>query len=769
MGLFFRRPLVLFCTFFLITSLFMIRLDFSTKLYIAIAFCVVIAVLSTIRFFLKKIEAVLIAVILCLFTIFLGVVNCAFRIDLNTMNAEEWVGERRIIADVREISYQSENSSVYVVDIEQMSDREAGIKALLVLGFKSDLRVGDRFVSTAEIMKMSDEMMGRSGHERTNDKDILLTAVVYEPLDSEVYRFNRELPLMKKLFCENGFHVVTDEIKNIISVRARNFVGEEYGGVLNGVLLGDTSDVSTEIIRNFRRSGVSHLFAVSGLHISVLLGAAELFLRRILVPKKIRCVTVSVLALVLLVLTGFSMSALRSVLMLWMVYVSFTFSEDTDVPTSLFLSVTIILLIFPYAVYELGMWMSFLATLGLVTVYTLIDSAVPRVKKGVTVIKILMKISRFILMITVMTVLANMFLLPIQWGIFGEISAVSVPTNIILSPINALMLISSVLCLVLGNIPFLGYGLCIFVRGLSAITVNIVDFFSGLNGATISLKYSFVMPIVVVFCLSLIIVLTLKLKRKWLMSLPFVGFAAVFTAGVVIFNFIEPRSVTYYGENTQEIISITDGSELCVIDLSNGAYGRLDGVFEDAEKHGATDVDTIVFTDIGKRHLSTMDKIFRSRIVGRIYIPVFSEKNKLEYAYELCAIAERCGVESFLYQNGDVISVGETNLLMLYGQNEEKFAVSAFVEGEHTLVGYTDAYEGKNGNFLVIDYLLAKCDTVLVGNNGVPEQKRKLNTSSDATVIYSNPKIRERIRNSTNENNVYVSRYDKLKIEFVFK
>lgn len=769
MGLFFRRPLVLFCTFFLVTSLIMIRVDFSVKLYLSLIIGAVIVILSIISFFLKNREAVLLTVILCLVSILFGIANSAFRMDLKEKKAEEWIGKRQIVADIREISYQSENSSVYVVDIERMSDREAGVKALLVLGFKCELSVGDRVVSTAEIMKMSDEAMGRSGYERTNDKDVLLTAVVYEPHDSQVYRFNRSLPLSQKLFCENGFHVVADEIKNALSVRADRLVGNEYGAIMNGLLLGDVSDVSTEVLRDFRRSGVSHLFAVSGLHISVLLGAAELVLRHFLVPKKARCVTVSGLALVLLILTGFSMSAFRSVLMLWMVYVAFAFSEESDAPTSLFLSIAIILLVFPYAVFELGMWMSFLATLGLVTVYVFIDSAIPRVKKGITVLKILMKTSRFILMVTVMTVLANMFLLPIQWGIFGEISAVSVLTNIILSPLNAVMLILSMLCLIFGNVPILGYAFCFCVKGVCAITVDIVRFFSKLNGATVSLKYSFVTPIVVLFCLALITVMTLKFKRKWLVSLPFVGFVAAFTVGIAIFNIVSPRSVTYYGENTQEIISITDRTELCVIDMSNGAYTRLDEVFEDAEKYGATDIDTIVFTDIGKRHISTVEKLFRSRIVGRIYIPAFAEKEMLEYAYELCAVADRCGVESFIYQNGEVISVGGTDILMLYGQTEEIFAVSAFIEGEHNILGYTDVRESENGNFSVINYMLAKCDTVLIGNNGVSEKRRELNTADNATVIYSSQKMSEAVRNTTSKDSVYVNPYDKLKIEFVFE
>ena len=768
MNLFFRRPLALFCAFFLVTSLLMIGVRYELKLVIAIVMCVA-AVIFAALVFIKRDRLILISILFCLISIAIAVANSAFRINAREKSAERWLGERQIVADVTEVYRTTEYSGVYVVDMKQISGNDTSVKTLLILGFECELQVGDRIATTAEIVRMSDEVMGRSGTEINADKDILLTAAVYEPNDTQVFRFNRELPLIEKLLCENGIYVVADSWKSILTGRTQELLGKDCGAVINGFLLGDTSDVSSDVLRDFRRSGVFHLFAVSGLHISILLGALELLLKKLFVPKRLRCVTVTVAAILLLALTGFSMSALRSVFMLWAVYITFAFSEDTDSITSLFLCASIILLIFPYAVFELGMWMSFLATLGLVTLYKLIDRAIPRANSAPRALKPVARIARGALMVAVMTLISNMFLLPVQWAIFGEISAVAIPANIILAPLIFCMLIFSVLCIAFGGIPVLGTLVCVTIRGVCAFALKTVKLLSGINGATVSLKFSFAKPIVIIFFVALLILLTVRLKRKWLLAIPFIGFFVTYLVAWNIFYIITPRSLTYFGDGDKEIISVTDGSDLCIIDMSNGGYGRFDGVLEEAERNGATDVDTVIFTDVSRRHVTMAERLFRDRVVGRIFLPELKDKADIELLLKICALADDCGVESFVYESGDVISVGRTDILMLYSELGGGLSISAFIEGEKDLVGYTDSISATGEHFFVVNSLFEMCDTVLVGNGGECEERAELNISENTTLIYANEEIMSSLPPVDKTAGTYVSKYDKIKIEFTFK
>ena len=769
MGLFRRRPLCFFCMLFLVTSALIMNTSLEAKLLIAMCVGGVSLIFLAVFIFFKKVRIATLTVMLCLFSILLSIFNSAFRINYERQKAEIYVGDQNITASVTDIEYISKNSSAYTVKIEDVSGNETDIKALLVCGFAYDMDIGDMVFADVEIMEMSDKVMGRSGVEITNDKDILLMAVIYEPSDGMIQRFNRELEFWRKPFVKNGISVVVDEMKDFVCDRTYELVGEDAGSIMSGFLIGDTSEVPTNIIRDFRRSGVSHMFAVSGMHISILLGAVDLLLQKMLIHKYIRCAIISVLAFILLIFTGFSMSALRSVLMLWLVYLVFIFSEEADSPTTLFVSITIILLIFPYAVYELGMWMSFLATLGLVTVFPLIDVRIPKRRKGNAFVKFVFYIGRGMLMIAVMTVISNMFLLPIQWAIFGEISAVSIPTNILLSPLNTFLLVTSVICLFFGSIPLIGDAINLSVKCVCWLIVKIVEMFSSLDIATVSLEYEFVMPIVLIFTIGMIAVLTLSFRRKWLVALPFGGFILAFSVSVMIFNILTPRSLTYYGENTKEMISITDGTEVCVVDMSNGAYKMLNSAFDNTAEHGATDVDTLVFTTVSKNHISSMEYFFRSRIIRMIYIPVPDDVSQYKNSILLAELAHKCGVQAYLYENGDIITVGDTSVMVMNTYDQGNESVSVFVDGTETVFGYTDAFFDGSIIDEAVNSLLVECDTVLIGNNGIPDKKFSFDVSESATLIYSSEELAQKGNTDFDRSNTYVNQYDRVVIKFRFK
>ena len=763
MGLFHRRPLCFFCMLFLVTSALvsLAPYEMNIKLITLLSLVVLTVMTALIALLAKKVRIQAVAVTLCLVAVVMGVANSTLRIDYKRQKAEELVGNRKISATVLDTEYVSDSSSAYTVRIEKMSGKKTSIKAVLLFGFECGLDVGDVVSADASVMSMSDKALGRSGADVTRDKDTLLMAVVYDPDDGAVNLFDREMKWYRLPFVKNGFSVMVDMAKDAIKDRAYTLVGEQTGSVLNGYLLGDTSDVPTNVIRDFRRSGVSHLFAVSGLHISVLLGAVEILLRKLLVHKYARCGIISLLAGVLLVLTGFSMSAMRAVLMLWIVYVIFVLSEEADPPTTLFVSISIILLIFPFAVYELGMWMSFLATLGLVTVYPIIDEKIQKKKEGKAVYKFMYSVGRAAILVGIMTVISNMFLLPIQWAIFGELSLVAIPTNILLSPLSTVMLISSVICLILGGIPFVGKIICLTVEGTCKLTLLIVEFFSSLDFATVSLEYAFVAPMVIIFTATMITVIAVKLKRKWLVALPACGFALAFTVGVVLFNVICPTGITYYGKGKNELLSLTDKGSLCVVDMSNGAYDGFVSMIHEAKPKGATDVDILVFTTVTQRHISSMDYYFRSQMVHEIYIPRPGNDTQLESAYALAMLAEECGVRARLYDSGDIVTLGKSELLVKRTQD----STSVFVKGREKLFGYTDAFADAQG----LNTLLSECDTVLIGNNGVPDVAYRYSVSPDATLIYSSEELAKRSAIVSEERKTYVNTYDKIIIAIKFK
>ena len=184
-------------------------------------------------------------------------------------------------------------------------------------------------------------------------------------------------------------------------------------------------------------------------------------------------------------------------------------------------------------------------------------------------------------------------------------------------------------------------------------------------------------------------------------------------------------------------------------------------MLDESKPKGATDVDILVFTTVTQRHISSMDYYFRSQIVHEIYIPRPGNDTQLESAYALAMLAEECGVRARLYDSGDVVTLGKSELLVKRTQD----STSVFVKGREKLFGYTDAFADAQG----LNTLLSECDTVLIGNNGVPDVAYRYSVSLDATLIYSSEELAKRSAIVSEERKTYVNTYDKIIIAIKFK
>lgn len=759
-----NRPLCVFCLLFIAASWISLYAAYVFKIYALVFFAIVVVLLFCLILFLKKCRSALILAIICIISVSVGLLNSAFRIDMPKQKALEYSGEHRVEMSVISREYSTEYTSTYKVRIDGINEDRISVKSLLVLAFPSDYYVGDKIYTYADIMDMESVALGMSGWQRTHDSEIMLMSVVYEPDDGFVRRFDRQASFFEKLSTKDGRNVLLYELKEGLSDRIDALYDSEAGALVKSFLVGDTSNLSALITRDFRRTGVSHLFAVSGLHISILIGAVELLLRRLHVHKAVRCITASVLAFLLLCLTGFAMSAMRSVFMLWIVYVTLLIAEESDSLSVLMLSVSIIILILPYSVNDVGMWMSFLATLGLITVYPLAESAIPKIPKRKKIKNILLRMLRYSLLVAIMTVVSTLFLLPVMWSVFGEVSAVSVPTNVLLSPLNAVYLILSTVSLLIGGIPFVGKAFTLVVGLIGKVTVAIVSIFSRIDGATVSLEYWFSGIIVAVFTAMMITLLLVKLRRKWLLCAPPVFLIVSFTVSILVFNFVSDDNVTYYGNGTSEVLAVSCDNDMGIVDMSDGHYSRFSNAMYDLRKYGATDIDTIVLTKVSNTHVSTMDHLLRNMLVGSLYIPTPDNDRDIELSIKLAEIAEACGVDAYLYNSGDVMNIcNGTSTLICLTKADEKTSVSVFIGSGEEILGYTDTFADKN----IINETLKLCRTVIIGNNGIPKQRYCYEVGENATLVYSSAEIMQMSDIIAKEENVYFNSNKQAVLNFI--
>ena len=168
-----------------------------------------------------------------------------------------------------------------------------------------------------------------------------------------------------------GAYPLSYKIKDFRSSVARRIIinsDNDSGGLLCALLLGAKEYLPTGAKLSFSRIGISHILALSGMHLAILsLGLTKL-LMRIGLNKKHSTLLTILFTIGYMIITGMPVSVMRAGFMLIISSLLFLLSKTRDSMTSLFISVSIICMIEPYAVFDMSLWLSAFATLGIVVI-----------------------------------------------------------------------------------------------------------------------------------------------------------------------------------------------------------------------------------------------------------------------------------------------------------------------------------------------------------------------------------------------------------------
>ncbi len=755
MEIFKGRHICLLCFFFMLGSFFASQMTLGT-LHLAMIGVAIVSVMALVSiFFIKRFRLSLITSFLCLLVVFLSLLHSVLWIFLPQRMVERFVGERSVLCYVVAEKTVSSYSSQYEVRILEVDDEKTDIRGVLICGFQASLDPEDQIRATVSLKETADDSSSRRD-------GLLMNAYLDDGDGALIQHVEEDRGLIETLFSRSGIRIVSDRIRTTLGNRLERLLGREIGSLSSGFLMGDRSRIYLDVVRDFRRSGTSHQMAVSGLHITVLLGSIELLLRRLYVGKGMRCVAISILSVGFLFLTGFSLSACRSVLMLYAVYVSYLFYDDHDSLTALFASITVILLFSPYSVYDLGMWMSFFATLGVLTVYPLCEANIPFPHKSRRWKRRVLRFGRTVLLAATMTVIANMFLILLTWLFFGELSLVAVPANLLLSPPAYLFLIGTPLVLLFGSVPFFGFLLIAIVQWIGWGILHIVSFFSMLPYATISLDYGFSGIIIIAFSTVFAIFLVIRLPKKRLLLLPPVVAVLSFSVGICLYHGLNsaPR-VNYSYSDRGELISVSEGMTASFCDLSRGSTYGYSRLCDELRQTHATEIEALVLTHYHGGHRAMVELCGRNLVLRKLYLPIPQNPVQNDLAREIWEIAGDCGIDVVFYEENMKIQL--TSRVRVNAKAEEKEGCpSVFLSiysKEHALTYlspdiYGTQYAESAGK------RIARSDVVLFGSHGIDLQSRFCFDLSESTsrrqIVYTSKEVYQSSACPTGDAFVYV-------------
>lgn len=139
--------------------------------------------------------------------------------------------------------------------------------------------------------------------------------------------------------------------------------------LLEGMLFGFQGEISEEQYAQFQKSGLVHVFSVSGFHVGFIVLMGIWTANRLGRRKLTRFLMVSGLIILYGFMTGWPSPMVRASIMACLGLAAYYLGREEDLPTSLALAGIVLLLINPANLFEISFQLSFLATWGLVYLY----------------------------------------------------------------------------------------------------------------------------------------------------------------------------------------------------------------------------------------------------------------------------------------------------------------------------------------------------------------------------------------------------------------
>ncbi|AIL13079.1 hypothetical protein IM40_05470 [Candidatus Paracaedimonas acanthamoebae] len=299
-------------------------------------------------------------------------------------------------------------------------------------------------------------------------------------------------------------------------------IGGSSGAIAAALITGDRAGISEELRQDFANSGLAHILAISGLHLSIVAGLSFLIFRKSLsfIPwlalrypiKKWAAAIAIILTFFYLVLCDFAIPAQRAFMMTAIILLAVITDRTAITLRTVALAAIVILLLLPESIISPSFQMSFSAVIALVSGYEILRKPLENWR---TNYQQWWQILFFYLFgVTFSTILATIATTPYIAYTFNRFTLHSLPANILCIPLLSFIIMPSlVLYLFLSLFSKAGY-IAFFLQKVIRFMIEIAQAISSWTGSTL-LVPSISSQILLVFTLSFLWICLWKTQWRW--------------------------------------------------------------------------------------------------------------------------------------------------------------------------------------------------------------------------------------------------------------
>ncbi|MFW5794607.1 MAG: DNA internalization-related competence protein ComEC/Rec2, partial [Bacillota bacterium] len=499
----------------------------------------------------------------------------------------------------------------------------------------------------------------------------------------------------------------------IIRHNIKNYLEDNYNSVSNYLkmfIIGEKNDLDSEILEKSNKIGISHLFAISGMHLALIVLFLNKLINLFYFKKETYNMIIYLFIIGYIIITGFSISIIRAgLLTLSLIYIKnkrLLFSRS-DLLTFSFLFLVIIN---PYTIYNIGFQFSYLIAFSLLLIKTNItnkDRLLQFFKIGV---------------------IANLFSLPIILEMNKEFGIMNIFVNVIfIILVGYILLPGAFIVLLMPNIAYL-YKYFLINFEYLVYYIEKYNYYISFNFSNSLFKFLY-------WLLLILVIIFLNSKKKYYFLTAIITF--VFIAGN--FRYIPKTSfVRILDVNQGDAIHLFDNGCNILIDTGNeDKYNHLINYFLGSN---IRNIDKLILTHKHKDHYGEIDDIISNLKIKELYVNKYYKdvSYKKQKVLKEGDIVKCKNIKLLVLNSNNNLTNENNNSIVLYGKIgneywlftsdiEEKIEIALInkynIKVDHLKVSHHGSFSSNSKIFL--ENIKPENAYISVGNNkyGLPDSR----------------------------------------------
>lgn len=268
----------------------------------------------------------------------------------------------KFIGTVIEEEKESEYYNNYIVKINNINEKENYKNICLLIKIKKNKNTENKKLKYGDLIFISglfEHATTRRNYKGFDYSQYLKTKNIYGICKTDV----NSLKVLKEDSCFVT-NMWINKLRNALKNNLRTLLPSDTASIAIALFLGDSSLIEDTQKQTFSNASLSHVLAISGMHVTYVIVGCSWILNRF--DKRKSKYVFIVFLIFFAQLAGGSPSVIRAVIMSSIMIASKIFYRKSDVINNISISCFIILIINPYNILNLGFQLSFLGTLGIV-------------------------------------------------------------------------------------------------------------------------------------------------------------------------------------------------------------------------------------------------------------------------------------------------------------------------------------------------------------------------------------------------------------------